>query len=107
MNPRTQPLSQEGITQSQSTERGDDYFSASIATGPVEANSQDFSFLEFNTQGSEAVDTGAEYDYSEFTDPSSQASSQGGATLTATLTPNASWSTQPSQQQTRVSRIGR
>jgi regulator of nonsense transcripts 1 len=93
---RTQPLFPEGSTQSQLTDREGFY---STNTDP--AASQDFSFLEFNTQGSEAVDVvdPGDYDYGEFTDPS-EPSSQGGATLTATLTPGASWATQPSQQTT-------
>lgn len=72
-NPISQPLSQDDRSQSQGT-KGHYYGSLGA--------SQDYSFMEFNTQGSE-------YDYPEFTD-TSQTSSQ-------TSHASQSWNTQSQQ----------
>lgn len=63
----SQPLSQEGMTQSQ---RGEFYPANSMATAPVEDQSQDYSFLEFNTQGSQPPDF--EYEFNDGSIPNSQ-----------------------------------
>jgi hypothetical protein len=72
-NPISQPLSQDERTQSQG---GKGHYYGSLGA------SQDYSFMEFNTQGSE-------YDYPEFTD-TSQTSSQ-------TSHASQSWNTQSQQ----------
>eukprot|EP01119_Soliformovum_irregulare_P022466 TRINITY_DN7692_c0_g1_i2.p1 TRINITY_DN7692_c0_g1~~TRINITY_DN7692_c0_g1_i2.p1 ORF type:complete len:289 (+),score=29.66 TRINITY_DN7692_c0_g1_i2:20-886(+) len=60
----------------------------------VPGSSQDFSFLEFHTQGDDITqDGGLDYDYSQFTDTSQ--ASQSSMTMNGSIP--ASWSTQSSQ----------